>query len=109
MESPFNENLPNYLFQTWENAEKHAEELIIKTEQGFDCCGLGLYQNSTVYKTPSEEDHEWTLKNKVFFDDKYKENFACYTDPKNDSAPLSANCRTCYTKLQPKVCIKNLF
>ena len=94
---------------TWENAEKHAEELIIKTEQGFDCCGIGLYQNSTVYKTPSEEDHKWTLKNKVFFANKYKENFACYTDPKNDSAPLSANCRTCYTKLQPKVCLKNVF
>jgi len=88
---------------TWENAEKHAEELIIKTEQGFDCCGIGLYQNSTVYKTPSEKDHDWTLEKKVFFNAKYKENFACYTDPENSSAPLSANCRTCYTKLQPKI------
>ena len=51
------------LFQAW---KKSPDSLIIQAEQTFDCCGLGVMDNGTVYLTPNEADIKWSIDHKVF-------------------------------------------
>jgi len=77
----------------WKAAENnnYTKSLIISTEQQFDCCGLGIYENNTEYKHPTKEDHEWSVKNEVF-----KEGDICYDDDSNA-------CPSCFSAVSGKV------
>jgi len=46
----------------WDTAIKtpYTEGLIVSAERQFDCCGLGLKDDYTVYKHPTLEDHDWS-------------------------------------------------
>jgi len=91
------EDQKTIIHTAWDQSEKRSPELIVKAEQSFDCCGLGLNGTGFVIEKPTQADHEWTIKNKVFNETKYKEK-QCYnlTDP-------ASLCKTCYTKVEGKI------
>lgn len=82
------------LFQAW---QKSPDSLIIQAEQTFDCCGLGVMQNGTVYLTPNEDDVKWSIDHKVF--DNYP-SAKCHHDAKGTT---SQDCQTCFSLITDKV------
>ena len=93
-----NENDQKTIIRTsWNNVMKFdtAKSLIVEAERQLDCCGLGLYDNNTIYQTPSPADHNFTVQYNVFSghwdsSDCAKENWA-------------TTCKTCFPKIQEKV------
>ena len=81
-------------FQAW---QKSPDSLIIQAEQTFDCCGLGVMQNGTVYLTPNEDDVKWSIDHKVF--DNYP-SAKCHHDAKGTTRP---DCQTCFSLITDKV------
>jgi len=76
----------------WDTAEKsdYTADLIVSAERQFDCCGLGIYDNFTLYGHPNQDDHDWSKEKNVFEqDDK------CFV-PKED-------CLTCHSTISTKV------
>ena len=74
-----------------------SKSLIIETERQLDCCGLGLSKaNNSVIEKPTEEDHKWSIDNKVFTGD-----WATSECAKNLSD--TTGCVTCFNKIQSKV------
>ena len=81
-------------FQAW---QKSPDSLIIQAEQTFDCCGLGVMENGTVYLTPNEADIKWSIDHKVF--DNYP-SAKCHHDAKGTTRP---DCQTCFSLITDKV------
>jgi len=77
--------------------QKSPDSLIIQAEQTFDCCGLGVMQNGTVYLTPNEDDVKWSIDHKVF--DNYP-SAKCHHDAKGTT---SQDCQTCFSLITDKV------
>ena len=82
------------LSQAW---QKSPDSLIIQAEQTFDCCGLGVMDNGTVYLTPNEADIKWSIDHKVF--DNYP-SAKCHHDAKGTTRP---DCQTCFSLITDKV------
>jgi len=76
---------------------KSPDSLIIQAEQTFDCCGLGVMDNGTVYLTPNEADIAWSIDHKVF--DNYP-SAKCHHDAKGTT---SQDCQTCFSLITDKV------
>jgi len=77
--------------------QKSPDSLIIQAEQTFDCCGLGVMENGTVYLTPNEADIKWSIDHKVF--DNYP-SAKCHHDAKGTT---SQDCQTCFSLITDKV------
>jgi len=77
--------------------QKSPESLIIQAEQTFDCCGLGVMPNGTVYLAPNEDDIAWSIDHKVF--DNYP-SAKCHHDAKGTTSP---DCQTCFSLITDKV------
>jgi len=77
--------------------QKSPDSLIIQAEQTFDCCGLGVMENGTVYLTPNEDDIKWSIDHKVF--DNYP-SAKCHHDAKGTT---SQDCQTCFSLITDKV------
>jgi len=77
--------------------QKSPDSLIIQAEQTFDCCGLGVMQNGTVYLTPNEDDVKWSIDHKVF--DNYP-SAKCHHDAEGTT---SQDCQTCFSLITDKV------
>jgi len=84
--------------KAWQTAETHSKSLVIQAEQTFDCCGLGIDANDTVYLKPTTKDQKWTVDNQVF-DDNYKD-YKCYHP---EGEPMKEECQTCYSQISDKV------
>ena len=69
-------------------------------EQKLDCCGSGINATNDVVKTPSHEDHEFSIKNHVF--DDAKKYPLCYSNSTN-ATDIPQNCHTCFVHVQPKM------
>jgi tetraspanin-13/31 len=88
------------LIQTaWTAAEDKSTSLIVQAEQTFDCCGLGIDGNGSLYEKPTQKDMEWTLGHKVFTEDKYK-NYNCYH---SNNTTVPKDCFTCYSTIRSQV------
>jgi tetraspanin-13/31 len=83
--------------KAWKTAEKNSPSLVMQAEQTFDCCGLGMYKNGTVYPDPLPEDQKWTEDNKVF--EKFP-GYDCYHD---SDKPMKTECKTCFSHISDKV------
>jgi len=93
-----NENDEKMLIKkAWTTAETKSPSLVIQAEQTFDCCGLGINANDTVYTDPSDLDIKFTTDNDVF---KNYQDADCYhakgEKPKKE-------CQTCYSHISDKV------
>ena len=82
-----------FVFKAWDTAEKsdYTADLIVSAERQFECCGLGIYDNYTLYEHPNEEDHDWSTKRNVF-----EQNDKCFERE-------NADCFTCHSKISDKV------
>lgn len=93
------------LIQTaWTAAEDKSTSLIVQAEQTFDCCGLGIDGNGSLYEKPTQKDMEWTLGHKVFTEDKYK-NYNCYH---SNNTTVPKDCFTCYSTIRSQVLGKTI-
>jgi len=93
-----NENDQMTIIRTsWNNVLKFdkANSLIVEAERQLDCCGLGLYDNNTIYQTPSPADHNFTVTHNVF-----SGQWATSVCAKENWAQT---CKTCFPKIQEKV------
>jgi len=94
-----NENDEKMLIKkAWNTAESKSSSLVIQAEQTFDCCGLGIdEETNAVYTKPNEHDRNFTNTNHVF---KEYPDAQCYhlagAEPKDE-------CLTCYSHISDKV------
>jgi len=82
------------ILKAWKTAEDKSPSLVVQAEQTFDCCGLGLADNFTVYTHPNEHDMNFTDAHNVFDELKGKE---CFNHRNN------SDCTTCFSHINNKV------
>jgi len=94
-----NENDEKMLIKrAWNTAESKSPSLVIQAEQTFDCCGLGIdEETNAVYPNPNEHDQNFTNTNHVFKD--YPD-AQCYH---LEGKPPKDDCLTCYSHISDKV------
>jgi len=58
--SPFDQK--KIIKTAWDTAIKtpYTEDLIVSAERQFDCCGVGINDNYTIYTHPTKADHDWS-------------------------------------------------
>lgn len=84
--------------KAWNTAESKSPSLVIQAEQTFDCCGLGIdEETNAVYTKPSEHDQNFTNTNHVFKD--YPDAQCYHLEDKK----MKDECQTCYSHISDKV------
>jgi len=83
------------ILSAWNAAEKNSPSIIVQAELTFDCCGVGLNDDMTIYPTPTEADIKWTEDKEVFKEHPDKN---CFHHNSN-----TTTCHTCFSLINDKV------
>jgi tetraspanin-13/31 len=85
------------ILKAWQSAEKNTPSVIVQAERTFDCCGVGLNDDLSVYPKPTLKDRQWSDKHGVFNGTEY-ENKEC-----SDHNSNTTECATCFSHINDKV------